>query len=71
MNNRYLKITINGQPFNCYSSMSIEDVLIYLNVNLHQVIIEYNRQVVNSLDFNHILVQEGDSLEIITIVGGG
>ena len=71
MNNEYLKITINGQPFNCYASMSIEDVLIYLNINLHQVIIEYNRKVINALDFNKILVQEGDSLEIITIVGGG
>ena len=71
MNNQYLKITINGQPFNCYSSMSIEDVLMYLNINLHQVIIEYNRKVINALDFNNILVQEGDSLEIITIVGGG
>nr|QCI06800.1 Thiamin biosynthesis protein S [Gayliella sp.] len=71
MNSQYLKITINGQPFNCYSSMSIEDILLYLNINLHQVIIEYNRQIINSLDFSNILVEEGDSLEIITIVGGG
>lgn len=71
MNNQYLKITINGKPFNCYSSMSIEDVLLHLNIDLHQVIIEYNRQVINVLEFNNILVEEGDALEIITIVGGG
>nr|QCI05128.1 Thiamin biosynthesis protein S [Centroceras clavulatum] len=71
MDNTYFKIIINGKPFNCSASMSIKDILIYLDIDLHKVVIEYNKIIVNHLQFNQILVQEGDNLEIITIVGGG
>ena len=71
MNHVYFKVLINGEPFNCDASMSIRDVLVYLNIDVHTVIIEYNTKVVNYLQFDQILMQEGDILEIITIVGGG
>ena len=71
MNNIYFKVLINGEPFNCSSFMSIRDILTYLNIDLHKVIIEYNKSIINYLDFDQILMQEGDVLEIITIVGGG
>nr|YP_010865186.1 thiamine biosynthesis protein S [Campylaephora boydenii]WGT74169.1 thiamine biosynthesis protein S [Campylaephora boydenii] len=71
MNNVYFKVLINGEPFNCESSMSIQDVLVYLNIDVYKVIVEYNTRVINYLQFEQILVQEGDTLEIITIVGGG
>jgi sulfur carrier protein len=71
MKNLYFKVFVNGEPFNCDSSMSIQDVLVYLNIDVRKVIIEYNQVVVNYLQFNQILMQEGDKLEIITIVGGG
>ena len=71
MNHVYFKVLINGEPFNCDESMSIRDVLVYLNIDVHKVIIEYNAKVINYLQFDQILMQEGDILEIITIVGGG
>ena len=71
MNNLYFKVLVNGEPFNCSSSMSIQDILVYLNIDIQKVIVEYNQVVVNYLQFNEILMQEGDKLEIITIVGGG
>nr|YP_009297080.1 thiamine biosynthesis protein S [Ceramium japonicum]AOM66423.1 thiamine biosynthesis protein S [Ceramium japonicum] len=71
MSNLYFKVLINGEPFNCYSSMSLQDILVYLNIDIRSVIVEYNQIVVNYLQFNQILMREGDKLEIITIVGGG
>lgn len=71
MHNSYFKVLINGDPFNCYSSMSIQDILLYLQIDLQKVIVEYNKRVINSLYFDQILLKEGDNLEIITIVGGG
>lgn len=71
MHNLYFKVLINGDPFNCYSSMSIQDILLYLQIDLQKVIVEYNKRVINSLYFDKILLKEGDKLEIITIVGGG
>lgn len=71
MKNLYFKVLINGEPFNCHESMSLQDILVYLNIDIRKVIIEYNHVVVNYLQFKHILMQDGDKLEIITIVGGG
>lgn len=71
MHNLYFKVLINGNPFNCYSSMSVQDILLYLQVDLQKVIVEYNKKVINYLQFDQIFLKEGDKLEIITIVGGG
>nr|QCI04123.1 Thiamin biosynthesis protein S [Antithamnionella ternifolia] len=71
MNKKYYTILINGEPFNCYSTMSLKDLLTYLNLNIHTVIIEYNQLVVNSSQFETILLNKDDHIEIITIVGGG
>nr|QCI06578.1 Thiamin biosynthesis protein S [Erythroglossum lusitanicum] len=67
----YLTIFINGDPFNCDYSMSLRDILLYLNFNINSVIIEYNKEIVTSSRFEDILLKTNDSLEVITIVGGG
>ena len=67
----YLTIFINGEPFHCDSSMSLMDVLLYLNIDINNIIIEYNKRILNKKDFNSLFFQLDDSIEIITIVGGG
>jgi len=71
MSKEYYKIIVNGEPFNCYKSMSLQDILIYLDINIQSVIIEYNQVIVNFSQFQYIFVRPNDCLEIITIVGGG
>nr|QCI04492.1 Thiamin biosynthesis protein S [Antithamnion hubbsii] len=71
MNKEYYKIIVNGEPFNCYKSMSLQDILIYLDINIHTVIVEYNQVIINFSQFEYIFVRPNDYLEIITIVGGG
>nr|YP_010619556.1 thiamin biosynthesis protein S [Xiphosiphonia pinnulata]WAX03569.1 thiamin biosynthesis protein S [Xiphosiphonia pinnulata] len=67
----YFTIFINGDPFNCDSSMSLSDILRYLDIDVSNVIIEYNSDIVNQIQFNSLLFKPKDSIEIITIVGGG
>lgn len=67
----YFTIFINGDPFNCHSSMSLYDILIYLNVNTDSIIIEYNQDIVNKNQFSSIYFDKYDYIEIISIVGGG
>ena len=67
----YFIVFVNGEPFNCSKYMSIKDLLLYLNFNLNNVIVEYNKKIINSNDFNYLFLQLNDSIEVITIVGGG
>nr|YP_010618976.1 thiamin biosynthesis protein S [Deltalsia parasitica]WAX02989.1 thiamin biosynthesis protein S [Deltalsia parasitica] len=69
--NNYFTIFINGDPFNCDSSMSLFDILRYLDIDVNNVIIEYNNDIINKIQFNSLLFKPKDSIEIITIVGGG
>nr|YP_009394644.1 thiamin biosynthesis protein S [Vertebrata thuyoides]ARW63206.1 thiamin biosynthesis protein S [Vertebrata thuyoides] len=67
----YLTIYINGDPFNCHASMSLSDILDYLNVDVNVVIIEYNHAIVDKSNFNTLYFKNNDSIEMISIVGGG
>lgn len=71
MNIRYNTVIVNGEPFNCYSSMSLYDLLIYLNFDIQRIVVEYNYKIIPSSQFNYVVVNHNDRLEIITIVGGG
>nr|QCI04549.1 Thiamin biosynthesis protein S [Apoglossum ruscifolium] len=68
---KYITIFINGEPFNCMISMSLKDLLLYLNFNLNNVVIEYNQEIILQSSYEKLFLSMNDSLEIITIVGGG
>lgn len=67
----YYPVCINGEIFNCLASMSLQDILLYLNFNLNLVIVEYNQQIINREEWSNIFLNIHDSLEVITITGGG
>lgn len=67
----YLTIFINGDPFNCDSRMSLHDILVYLRININTVIIEYNYSIIQKEDFSNVYLKDNDSIEVISIVGGG
>ena len=67
----YITIFINGEAFNCYEDMSLEDILLYLNININNVVIEYNNNIIVRDRFNTTFFQTSDKIEVITIVGGG
>lgn len=69
--NNYLTVFINGDPFNCDSSMSLKDILLYLNFNINSIVVEYNEEIINYSRFDSIFFKTNDHLEVITIVGGG
>lgn len=67
----YLTIFINGEPFNCNSSMSLYDILNYLRVDIKLVIIEYNYSIIDQEDFRTLYFNNNDVIEVISVVGGG
>lgn len=67
----YILVHLNGQPFNCFSDMSLKDLLTYLNFDVSSVIIEYNYEIVSINSLHDILISPNDKIEVLTMVGGG
>lgn len=67
----YITIYVNGEPLNCECQMLLKDLLLYLELNLNSVIIEYNKKIITLSQYSNIYLNTNDSIEIITIVGGG
>lgn len=71
MNILYNTIFVNGEAFNCSRTMSLYDLLIYLGFQIGSIVVEYNKEIINSNQFSNIVLVDRDRLEVITIVGGG
>nr|YP_010904361.1 Thiamine biosynthesis protein [Catenella fusiformis]WCH57612.1 Thiamine biosynthesis protein [Catenella fusiformis] len=67
----YNTVTVNGEAFNCFNSMSLYDLILYLNFDLNTIIVEYNQEIIPNHKFDNLILKHQDKLEIITIVGGG
>lgn len=67
----YNTVFINGEVFNFLKSMSLYDILVYLNFDVSRVVVEYNSKIVLNRQFNSLWIEDNDRLEVVTIVGGG
>lgn len=69
--NNYITIQINGEPFNCVATMSLPDLMTYLNIDIQQNLLEHNGKIVHLGQLDQVCLQNYDTLEVITIAGGG
>lgn len=53
------------------NSISISDLIIYLDYVGKRIAIELNGEIAPKSKFDQIMLQNNDKLEIITAVGGG
>nr|YP_010851113.1 thiamine biosynthesis protein S [Aphanocladia stichidiosa]WGH14052.1 thiamine biosynthesis protein S [Aphanocladia stichidiosa] len=67
----YFTILINGDPFNCHDSMSLFDILTYLDIDINNIVIEYNNDILDKTQFSSLYFKRDDCIEIISVVGGG
>ena len=65
-----LKINGNIKSFDD-TSMTIEGLVIQLNLLGKRIAIEKNGMIISKSEFQNITLQEGDQLEIVDAVGGG
>lgn len=64
-------LQVNGETRTCSSKSSLPDLLQQLSYNPRLVAVEYNGEILHRQFWNETQIQEGDRLEIVTIVGGG
>ena len=73
MNNNSEPITlqVNGEAHSCTNSIQLPQLLEQLGLNPRLVAVEYNGEILHRQFWSQTQVQEGDKIEIVTIVGGG
>ncbi len=66
-----MKITVNGESRPLDGEWTLAALLEQLALQPARVAVERNRQLVRRADFARTALADGDTLEIVTFVGGG
>ena len=66
-----MQITLNGEPFELASPMTVSDLLAQLQIDPRRVAVEHNLTVLKRGTFENTRLAEGDEVEIVNFVGGG
>ncbi len=71
MLNLMVNLIVNGQDQQCDAETLLPDLLLQLKMNPQLVAIEYNGEILHRQFWSKTVIQDGDLLEVVTIVGGG
>ena len=66
-----IEITVNGRPVEIEAPMTVERLLDIVDVPPNYLAVEVNAEVVPRETYTTTLVQPGDEVEVVTLVGGG
>ena len=66
-----MRVVINGREQAVEGSVTVSDLLRRLEIAGPSVAVELNRNILPKTQHENTLLQEGDRLEIVTLVGGG
>lgn len=66
-----ITVRVNGEYRTCSSQMKLPNLLEHLGFNPRLIAVEYNGEILHRQFWPETVVQEGDNLEVVTIVGGG
>lgn len=62
---------VNGNKYSTNNSITISDLLIYLDYNSSLFIVEHNNCICSEKNWASTFIKPLDNIELITIVGGG
>jgi sulfur carrier protein len=62
---------LNGQKYFIEDDVTIFELICYFNYNTSLLVLEYNNLICTKKNWNTIVIQNNDKIEIVTIVGGG
>jgi thiamine biosynthesis protein ThiS len=66
-----MEIKVNGEKRDLDLPMTVAELVIRLGLDPRSVVVERNLKIVPSKKMDATLVSEGDSIEIVRLVGGG
>lgn len=66
-----MRVTVNDQPTDLPDSATVADLLTTLALPGTRVAVEVNRQLVRRVQHGDTRLHDGDTIEVVTLVGGG
>ncbi len=66
-----MEIQLNGEAARVPDGVTVAGLLEHLEIDLRRVAVEINRDVVRKTTYGDRAVVAGDSVEIVSFVGGG
>lgn len=66
-----MQVRINGKEHDIEAGTTVAMLLRELDAALQRVAVEINRELVPRSTFEETFLSEGDTIEIVTFVGGG
>ena len=66
-----MHITLNGERYELDGRLSVSDLLARLEIDPRRVAVEHNLTILKRHLFTDVMVDEGDTVEIVNFVGGG
>mgnify|MGYP002777101234 FL=1 len=66
-----ISLQINGDSHQCAPETTLPNLLTEIGMNPKLVAVEYNGEILHRQFWDTTVMQPGDRLEIVTIVGGG
>ncbi len=64
-------IRINGKEENVSGKININDLVEDKGLNQKRIVIEHNLEIIPAEKWQAVSLREGDTVEIITFMGGG
>ncbi len=66
-----VRVTVNGEPMELEAGASVADLLERLRAGSPRVAVERNRDIVPRAQYRATVLADGDTLEVVELVGGG
>jgi sulfur carrier protein len=62
---------LNGEAYVIYQTLSLLNLIVYFNYNDSLLVLEHNHLICNKKHWETTFIEDGDKIEVVTIVGGG
>ena len=66
-----MNITLNGEKREVPDGLTVRGLLEHLNIQGEKVAVERNLEIVKKASYGETMLQEGDSLEVVSFMAGG
>ena len=66
-----ISITLNGAEMRVNSGLTLGQLVDSRGLERRMIAVEYNGEIISRLDYDETIIQNGDTLEVVHMVGGG
>lgn len=64
-------IKVNGKEVDNANGISLDKIIIREGYSLQRIVVELNGDIISKSQYDQINIKDGDSIEVVSFVGGG